>query len=266
METRGGNLHHINTEPVHVLWTSGWDSTYRVLDAVLNRQLKVQPWYVIDPDRRSRQIELDTMDAIRAELNLRDTAAGSRLLSTRFRRRRDIPEDAEISAAFKQLPGPGRWGPQYEWLARLAKSEQVRLEIGLKADDGPIQRLSAYLHKDPESGSYVLTPPAGHPARTIFSRFDLPLVELSKLDMQQLARQNGFLDLLEMTWFCQHPTLRGEACGLCIPCQHYREEGLERRLPPKPGVAQRVEFLLVNKSWGLFTRARAIGRRVLVRG
>ena len=48
---------------VLVLWTGGWDSTFRIVE--LSRSFcSIQPIYVIDPERQSIGYELAAMDAI----------------------------------------------------------------------------------------------------------------------------------------------------------------------------------------------------------
>ncbi len=52
-------------EPVHVLWSGGWESTYRVLDLVFTEQAVVQPHYIVDINRPSSLHELRTMASIK---------------------------------------------------------------------------------------------------------------------------------------------------------------------------------------------------------
>ena len=63
-----------------MLWTAGWDSTFRVADLLVNGTAVVQPWYAVDPYRRSTATELATQDVIRAHLAELDPAAARRLL------------------------------------------------------------------------------------------------------------------------------------------------------------------------------------------
>ena len=41
------------TTPVQILWTGGWDSTFRLLQLLLELKLEVIPHYVIDDTRES---------------------------------------------------------------------------------------------------------------------------------------------------------------------------------------------------------------------
>src|SRR5699024_9593065 len=49
----------------NVLWTGGWDSTFRILDLVLSKKESVQPFYILDSDRNSTPLELKIMDKIK---------------------------------------------------------------------------------------------------------------------------------------------------------------------------------------------------------
>ena len=65
----------------------------------------------------------------------------------------------------------------------------------------------------------------------LFERFRFPVFDKTKRDMQRLAAERGFADILELTWFCHLPTADGRPCGTCKPCRYTIEEGLGRRSP-----------------------------------
>ena len=49
---------------VNLLWTGGWDSTFRLCQLILVKRKNVQPYYIIDNKRKSLQKELITMDIL----------------------------------------------------------------------------------------------------------------------------------------------------------------------------------------------------------
>lgn len=49
--------------------------------------------------------------------------------------------------------------------------------------------------------------------------------------MHDIAAGNGFLDILEMSWFWHRPTLWNEPCGTCNPCKSAMTKGIEHRIP-----------------------------------
>ena len=49
---------------VNLLWTGGWDSTFRLLQLLLLHRVPVVAYYIEDPTRPSTGIELETMARI----------------------------------------------------------------------------------------------------------------------------------------------------------------------------------------------------------
>lgn len=47
-------------EPVYILWTGGWDSTFRVVELSLKNQT-IQPLYCVDKNRKSIDKEIEAM-------------------------------------------------------------------------------------------------------------------------------------------------------------------------------------------------------------
>ena len=45
---------------VNLLWTGGWDSTFRLLQIIFEENRKVQPYYIVDLSRSSWKVEIDT--------------------------------------------------------------------------------------------------------------------------------------------------------------------------------------------------------------
>src|SRR5690606_27542406 len=105
------NKHNVR----NLLWTSGWDSTYRLVDLALVKQRKVQPYYIIDRVRPSTSIEIRRMDEIRELLHQKDPVAAERVLPTIYFERSLISENSEIVSALNALRGRSYLGKQYEF-------------------------------------------------------------------------------------------------------------------------------------------------------
>jgi hypothetical protein len=207
-----------------LLWTGGWDSTFRLLDLVLVGQRRVQPYYLIDTSRPSLGAEIRTMRVLRDEL-----PAGP-IAPTIFRDIGDIGENRSITEKFERLRSRSHLGVQYDWLARFAAEEKLDgLELSIhRGGGGPHVLLEPYV--EAAGDAYALRHDAD-PDLSIFRRFRFPLFEMTKLDIQAAADRCGFRASLERTWFCHAPTARGLPCGACSPCRYVREEGLSRRIP-----------------------------------
>ena len=242
---------------VHLLWTSGWDSTFRLLQLLYESDAVVQPWYVRDPGRHSTAIELRTMQQIRDRLAQVRPELAERLLPLIVRERSEIPEDPAITAMHTTLRTRGRIGGQYDWLSRMARHEGLdRLELGIH-DPRSVFGEGLSAQSVWEERAYgrilVLAPDPSRPELELFRPFAFPLMGWRKLDMQRAAEKGGFADLLELTWFCHEPRW-GRACGLCRPCQQALEEDLARRMPLLSRVIGRAHGRILR--WRRAVKAR----------
>jgi hypothetical protein len=58
---------------VNILWTGGWDSTFRMLQ-LSTKDIIIQPFYIIDDNRVSRNFELNAIRTITEDIrNLAST-------------------------------------------------------------------------------------------------------------------------------------------------------------------------------------------------
>lgn len=246
-----------------VLWTAGWDSTFRVADLVLHHGRTVRPFYVAHPSRPSTGRELASLRRIRDEIVARDPSAASRLLPLEVARWRDLAPDPDVTAKVTELQGRGPLGEQYDWLARFATQRGLRgLELCIHADDKAHAFLTGEVVRsgdEPPDDSWALPAVPADAALTVFTRYRFPVLETTKVEMGEIATARGFGEVLGMTWFCHVPTLRGRPCGVCAPCQYTRDEGLGRRVPA-PGLAGRPRYRLRRKAVEVASRHRLLRR------
>ena len=124
------------TAAVKLLWTGGWDSTFRLLQLVLLHGRQVQPYYVIDAERLSTGAELRAMRQIKKRLLEKFPQAGARLLPTQFIELADIPPNPALAAAFTEIKKHGALDRQYAWLASFcARAEIEEIELVVHRDD-----------------------------------------------------------------------------------------------------------------------------------
>ena len=215
----------------HVLWTGGWDSTFRVLQAVVLEERVVQPHYVIDLRRTGFSAEIVAMADIKRRIAERFPAARDRLLAVEIFQRDDVPEDAAVRQRFDRLRSKQWLGDQYEWLSRFARWRRLSsLELAIHRDDRAYAFVQSVVERG-DDGRFRLRQPIEDPALEVFEPFVFPILSLTKLDMGRIAHEHGFADILEHTWFCHSPDARGRPCGRCHPCRYTIEEGLARRVP-----------------------------------
>ena len=215
--------------PINILWTGGWDSTFRLLYIVLVEKKAVQPYYIIDTGRKSTLHELTAIETIKHGLGDKSPQSAALIHDPIITMRRDIRNNHQISRQYHRIASMIHLGAQYEWIALFADYHKINdLELGL------IKRQ----HKTGKSLQDLLAPNLtgkGHDCRLktsldnedlgLFQHFRFPLIGLTKLDMESIARKHGYIDLMRNTWYCFHPTREGFACGRCRPCRVARQSG-----------------------------------------
>ena len=229
-------------KPVNLLWTSGWDSTFRLLSLVLIHKKTVQPYYIKDHQRSSLDMELRTMEKLKG-LTYRKAAHTQQLiLPTIFKDRQDIKPNNAITQQYKRLAATKPLGDQYEWLARYAEEAGVRdLELSIHQDDKARKFVEQYVVGEDAKENYRLREDCLNSDLALFKHFRFPILNWTKLEMQQTAIQHNFLDIMNQTWFCHSP-INDQPCGICTPCSTTIQEGLRRRLPLSSQLRNFIHF------------------------
>ena len=220
----------------HVLWTGGWDSTFRVADLVLTHARTVQPVYVRDPRRRTAQKELDRMAQLVRLMDRRQPGAAARVRPPLVLDLGTMPRDPEVTAATERVAAAMTVYEQYRFLPHVPFAlGRDDVEIGWQ-DDATFLYFPRHAYRQepaPEPDAvFRLDPARCDPDRyTMFARFSFPVIHMTKPRMAEVAQQRGFLSILEQTWTCRWPTVLGNPCGFCVPCQDTRREGRAHRVP-----------------------------------
>jgi len=223
--------------PFQVLWTGGWDSSYRVLHLAIVEQKNVAPLYFKSPWRKSTPDELAAMEKILAALTRKFPEARRRILPlAQF----DMDKRQDRSDPFivdhHALQKIAAMGPQYALIAReVHRLDLTGVEYGFcaieKVDRLFAGRLEAFVHQGLKNHRLRPGGPDDCVSR-IFGRFHFPHLSIEKSETIAEARKHGFLDLLELSWFCYAPR-GGQPCGICYTCCCAVHEGFGWRLPLK---------------------------------
>lgn len=225
-----------NSTPVHLMWTGGWDSTFQLLRLLLVHRLPVRPVYVIDENRSSLDVELRTMERIRARLAELHPETRALMLPTLTGRKSELRPDAEIEQAFARLLRLCPIGSQYEWLAKFCREHGLReVEVGFEKTRNGAGALLTDLGVPGTSAAgypvHRLAPNGENPdVRTVFGAYACPLFEISKQDMAREVDTRGWRPVMLETWFCHRP-LEMKPCGRCNPCVGVIKAGLGWRVP-----------------------------------
>lgn len=220
--------------PVHVFWTGGLDSSFRVLWLVNECKVDVQPHYVIDERRRSSDQEIAAMNNMRTRLKQIDFDAAARLRPTRLTKRLDIPVNKARRDAYETYRARQNMSRQYKYLSDYVDCAKVaQIEVGIEFRVS--KRMSTIIALEDE---FEVTARGGQLRKTcvapefaVFRGFIFPLIKTSKLQMIALSRATKWGELLDLTVSCQKPRENGNPCGRCVPCTVAGNEGLLHRLP-----------------------------------
>lgn len=213
----------------NVLWTGGWDSSFRVIYLSMVLKKHVIPHYIINLKRKSCMQEMIAMQNIRNSIKEIDGVAATRIAPLRLTLADDTACDSTIRQHFKNMKSQSFLGGQYKFLAQYAIDSEIDgLELSVHVDDKIFHFLDGNIEQK-EDGSYRLKDYNGKDVE-IFSRFSFPLIYTKKTEMRRIAHEHGFITALENAWFCHEP-INEKPCGLCNPCIYTIEEGLGYRLP-----------------------------------
>jgi hypothetical protein len=160
----------------------------------------VQPFYLVNTDRRSTLREFDAMAEIRSAVAERSGEVAARICPSVVLARHDLAPDAEISAQYKRLTARRHLGPQYEWLARMAKQLGLKdLELGIIDGGRGAAVFEGQLHKvegEPGGPNLALCDEALDSDLGFFKYFRFPVLHLDKKHLQRLSDQRGFIDII----------------------------------------------------------------------
>jgi hypothetical protein len=220
----------MNTDAIRLLWTGGWDSSFRLLQIVVMEKKRVQPYYICDADRRSLHLELRAIKKILDLTRKTFPELSQNLLDPEFVFAEKEYDDSDICRYFMAYRSYSHIGEQYYWLSKFADRFGIYdLELSIE-------------HLVPETieGTWMMDvvpylTGSGHECKVDYTRltdekaqlfkyYRWPVIHLTKTDMCNIARENGFLDIIKHSWFC-HTPIRERPCGKCRPCRISKTDG-----------------------------------------
>lgn len=214
-------------ERINILWTGGFDSTYRVCQLSL-LEVEIQPFY-IRLKRESEPYELKAIADITGVIR-KNKATKCTLLPLAIINQDEILPDEDIKNSMKELCKRGRLGTQYDELTRFARQNGIKLEVGFELNPSTRVRglFEGIMKKEtiPLRGGEVFEfleldgDKCPKDVMNIFGnfRYGLPLYWMTKLQVMDSYKEMGYEEVISLTWFCAHP-LNGKPCGLCTPCE-----------------------------------------------
>ncbi len=248
--------------PIDLLWTGGCDSTFRLLQLAILLRKKVQPHYILSI-RRSVYAEIYFMGQIKNALFEKFPWTRDLVLPTIFYDYNEIPVCPQIRDNLAELRKTLVLGEQYTHLAELQKWKNFPyLELGIQKTDERFRKsIDDFLVRCEAEGDcwYQFDESARDTLQyPIFGFYRFPLLDISKEEMFDIAKQHGFFDLLNLSWFCHYPIMKknfGEEpeitpCGCCSVCNMSEMEGMGWRIP----LGRRLKNKIVSKIRSILRR------------
>lgn len=221
-------------EEIKILWTGGWDSTFRVVE-LSRMNVVIQPIYVLDSKRKSTEYEFKAMDKIIQMLKeKKETKAQFKSLI--IVKKEEIPENEEITKAYKTITAKTHLGAQHDWLARLATmypNIEIGTEWGSPETSHIIQSIQEFGELVMEDGiGYLDKDKSSREGLLVLGNFRYPIIEKTEKQMLEIIKEIQYEDIMKNIWFCHRP-IDGEPCGVCHPCCVKIESDMEFLLPKK---------------------------------
>lgn len=220
----------------HVLWTSGFDSTYVVMKYLLEGET-VQPIYFSQVDKRnSQKIEEKAIGELTSLIRSSFPELANSLLDTQFV---VIECTAEIDKKLSDLGGHGKSfrypiGTQTAMMAHFCQYFPEPIYLGVEHAESSIREgemsrthkfFFKYLSFDANGCGYIdetklLT--EKEKLLTIYKNLRFPVIKMTKQDMYDDSKDKNFKHILDETWSCWYPhrpSNLGKGCGRCFACK-----------------------------------------------
>ena len=241
-------------EKVYILWSGGWDGTFRLLQ-LCQFDIDIKPIYVIDENRKSTEIELEQIKKIMTIVRERFSA---NVLDIELYNKNWVLENCKndkITNSFNYLRSKYNVGTQYEWFALLCDYLGVKMESAVvhqyhgKVEDAIEGEGELKLMENDflSERYYAMSGKDTTCISDVFGKIIFPVIKLTKQDEERIARENGWMDIMELTWFC-HTPINGEPCGLCGPCDDAMNTGMEWRMPKSSQRRYKYRKILIVKN------------------
>jgi hypothetical protein len=184
------------------------------------------------------------------------------LLPTQYFGVADVSPNEAISEAFLRLRERYSIGVQFDWLARFCDEHRLsEVQLCLELFVGgttytPIADLMEETRTDDHTVFHIGEQFADTDQYRVFRYYAFPLINIPKFDTLSISREQGFDEILQMTWFCHRPRSGMKPCGVCTPCLYIMREGFGWRMP----LSSRVRYHVVR---GIVPSAKAVAKKVL---
>ena len=214
---------------IYLFWTGGFDSTFRLCQALIKEKQAVQPIYINDRQldnthserikRRNTEQEQKSMQKIRHMILkhfpfVKENNLLQKLVSIPNCDYDNIIRKSMLTLHKKKYIR--RPQCQYGGMAQVCKNLNLNIEVCAEIGGFFEQKLKNKMKC--AYGRCRFDYDSNH-ALHIFNRFELPLILYTKKDMISESIADGYDIILKQTWSCWYP-VNNQPCGKCDMCRH----------------------------------------------
>lgn len=215
---------------VYLFWTGGYDSTFRLCQALIDEKKIVQPIYISDiidnlPQNTTRRMnkknEYDAMNKVIKTLHSKYPYTKNSLRPLMDIKKINV--DNNVAHHMKILKSQGRVRRavcQYGAMSQVTKNMGKNIEICVENEPGSMlnKTMKGQLKCNGKVCYLKDNLAKNDKSLEIFRRFVFSTIKYTKEDMLEIAKEGGYDDILKLTWSCWYPR-NGKPCGRCIMCR-----------------------------------------------
>lgn len=228
---------------VNLLWSGGFDSTFRLCQLSRMDNVEVQPIYFFFSRRVNKFREIKAQNTILQMIRNRPETKAKILDPVRLTRS-DLPPDPDYDLAFQrwftpanpavsgQLVALGKIPllyPHAEYCIEPAAPQNATKERPYGKTFAFMQDHGFRLTKNPDGSVSYDASNADPDIRLLFGRFSYPILLIPEIKMLPFIRQWKYEQIFQHTWTCNSDL--DTPCGICHQCQVKWDSGLSDMFP-----------------------------------
>lgn len=230
---------------VNILWTGGWDSTFRLCQLSRMDGVEVQPVYFYKEgvsDRTNWKKEIQAQNTLLPLLRQKEATKACILNPIRLTEK-DLPQSKNFDQAFEKWKSSPLMPGQLHFLGKLPmlfpKLEYCiegptlkRRQQGFKLGKTQVflEEHGFRFHFRPDGYADMDTSQADPELKLLWGGFTFPILGITEMAMVPIIRSWGYEALFKHTWTCDHNG--DEPCGICHNCETKWASGLKNFFPP----------------------------------
>lgn len=219
---------------VRLLWTGGWDSTFRMVQLSHMDGVEVQPVYITGKKASVEQEKKAIRKIWRA---LMERHPKCRFHHVEYvEKGKDFAVPREFDEAYRRLQERfPALGDQYRMLGAYA-ALHPGVELGEEHYyEKPGTLYSIFnavggLRFDGDGIGHLPGTVLDPDIRLLFGNYSFPIARYKELEMKEMVERWHDEDVMAHVWFCQDP-IHGKPCGCCVPCQIKMKAHMDFLLP-----------------------------------